>query len=290
MLKKFLLNYKNMKQIDTNKDWFEQWLVGVTDGDGCFGIYNQNGKWCLSYKITQSRYNLRLLFFIKKNLGVGSITKENKKGQFVIRDRKKLREVIFPIFDKYSLLTSKQFNYLKLKEAFTILNDVNTTKIEKDKRLFALKLCLLPDNYISPVWQKTCLPLQKFEHAIKVLSKPWLIGFVEAEGSFYLVNKNAGRIVHGFAITQKLDKIVLEAIRFILHISSNIKYNKNNNFYMLDTTNSRAIENIIKYFFYTMKGMKSAEYRIWARSYNKKKGDYTKLVKIRDTIRNMKHK
>lgn len=37
-----------------------------------------------------------------------------------------------------------------------------------------------------------------------------------------------------------------------------------------------------------MKGVKSLEYRIWARSYVKNKGDYEKLVNIRDTIRKIR--
>lgn len=51
-----------------------------------------------------------------------------------------------------------------------------------------------------------------------VMSKYWLIGFTEAEGSFYLVSKTSTRIVHAFEITQKLDLIVLEAIAHILGI------------------------------------------------------------------------
>ena len=39
-----------------------------------------------------------------------------------------------------------------------------------------------------------------------------------------------------------------------------------------------------------MKGMKSFEYRVWARSYNKHKGDYNKLSSIRDNIRLAKAK
>ena len=39
-----------------------------------------------------------------------------------------------------------------------------------------------------------------------------------------------------------------------------------------------------------MKGMKSVEYRIWARSYVKHKGDFDKLCKIRDIIRKLKIK
>lgn len=115
-----------------------------------------------------------------------------------------------------------------------------------------------------------------------------MIGFVEAEGSFYLVSKDANRIVHGFGITQKLDKVVLEGIRHILHISTKVVYKKNYNYHMLDTTNSRAIKNISEYFFHQIKGMKSVEYRIWSRSFNKHKGDHSKLVKIQNLLRGLR--
>jgi len=92
---------------------------------------------------------LRALYYIKKELGVGSVGKDNTKGQFRIRDRKILFKVIFPIFDKFPLLTSKQFDYLKLKKAYGILEDINLSKNEKDKYLFEIKNESLPVNYIS---------------------------------------------------------------------------------------------------------------------------------------------
>ena len=107
---------------------FEQWLVGFTDGDGNFSITHHGNKWGLSYKLAQSRYNLRVLYYIKKQLGVGSVTKDNTKGQFFIRDRKHIETIILPIFDKYPFLTSKYFYYLKLKKALNILNNVSLTK------------------------------------------------------------------------------------------------------------------------------------------------------------------
>jgi hypothetical protein len=55
---------------------------------------------------------------------------------------------------------------------------------------------------------------------------------------------------------------VLESIRLLLHIPSSIKYKENYNYYILDTTNSRAIKNVIAYFKDTMKGVKSLEYKI----------------------------
>jgi len=46
---------------------FEQWLVGVTDGDGTFHFSESKPQiWVLYFKIGQSSYNLRMLYHIKK--------------------------------------------------------------------------------------------------------------------------------------------------------------------------------------------------------------------------------
>jgi hypothetical protein len=121
-----------------------------------------------------------------------------------------------------------------------------------------------------------------------VISKPWLVGFVEAEGSFYLVSKDTNRIVHAFGISQKLDRIVLEGIRHVLHISTKVIFKEKHNYYMIDTTNSRAISNISNYFLNTMKGIKGVEYRIWSRSFNNHKGNHSKLMEIRLLLRNLR--
>ena len=267
---------------------FEQWLVGFTDGDGNFHISHTNGKWGLSFKLSQSRYNLRVLNYIKKNLGVGSITKDGTKGQFFIRDRKVILNLLIPIFEKYSLLTTKYFDYIKFKKALFILEDISLTKQEKDVKLTEIKESKPDSKYISPIWSTITMPLLDLSQISKVMTKSWLVGFIEAEGSFYLVNKYSNRIVHGFGLTQKLDSIVLEAISKLLHIKTSVRYKELHNHYILDTTNSRAIENIISYFKNTMKGVKSLEYKIWARSYFKNKGDYEELRKVRDLVRNLR--
>lgn len=104
-----------------NKDNFlacGQWLVGFTDGDGSFSIIRvAKGKWTLFFKLTQSTYNLRILYYIKNQLGVGSVHIDSNcdKGDFRIRDRKTIGSIILPIFDKYPLLTSKYFSALATK-------------------------------------------------------------------------------------------------------------------------------------------------------------------------------
>jgi hypothetical protein len=277
----------NEEHLDKDKLIFEQWLVGFTDGDGNFSITNQGDKWGLSFKLAQSRYNLRVLNYIKKELGAGSITKDGTKGQYFIRDRKIIEHKLLPIFDKYPLLTSKYFDYVKFKKALVILNNKDLNKNDKHTELLKLKNSKLTTNYISPVWKSITLPLDINTYK-SVMSKSWLIGFIEAEGSFYLTTKDSRRIVHGFGLTHKLDKIVLDAIKSILHIENQVRYKELYNHYILDTTNSRAVENIIDFFKDTMKGMKSVEYKIWARSYRKHKGNYDKLYGIREIIRKLR--
>jgi len=74
----------------------------------------------------------------------------------------------------------------------------------------------------------------------------------------------------------------------MLHINNPVKYKELHNHYILDTTNSRAVENIIEFFKDTMKGVKSLEFKIWARSYTKNKGNYNKLFEIINTIRKLR--
>jgi len=63
----------------------------------------------------------------------------------------KIYQVLFPIFDKYPLLTSKNFDYMKFKKAYQIMTDSNIDEKEKDNLLLTLKSKNKPKNYISPI-------------------------------------------------------------------------------------------------------------------------------------------
>lgn len=80
-----------------------------------------------------------------------SIDKKNNMGTFRIRDRAAFRDVIFPIFEKYPLLTTKHFYYLRVKKVFGFLEDTNLTKDRRDQ---LVRDCLreTPNGYIAPPW------------------------------------------------------------------------------------------------------------------------------------------
>ena len=249
---------------------------------------DKNGKWVFYFKVAQSFYNLQLLYYIKFMIGVGQVSvPADGNAEYRVRDVKNIINYIIPIFDKYPLLTSKYYNYELFRQAAFILNDKSISIYERHLLLSDLKIRIRPDNYISPAWSKLHNSVNNLEEANSVVSKSWLVGFTEAEGSFYLVTKSLNRIVHGFEITQKLDKIVLDAIGLILGISVTAK----KTYFTVGTTNSKSISNIISYYTNTMKGMKSLEFRIWARSYNKAKTDlkkYEYLTKVRDQMRQIR--
>src|SRR5690606_4315388 len=73
-----------------NSTNFYEWLVGVTDGDGTFHFSKtKKGVWSFTFKISQSNYNLRLLYHIKSMLGVGSVSVPNSKdncAEYRVRD------------------------------------------------------------------------------------------------------------------------------------------------------------------------------------------------------------
>lgn len=88
------------------------------------------------------------------------------------------------------------------------------------------------------------------------MSKSFVIGFTEVDGSFYLVKKDPHLLVHVFEYTIKHEVIVLEAIAMILRINF-IPYKTS-----VVVTDSNEIQYIVDFFHKKLKGIKSLEYRI----------------------------
>jgi ubiquinol-cytochrome c reductase cytochrome b subunit len=102
-------------------DLIYAYLVGLYEGDGYFSI-TKMGKY-LTYElgIELSIRDVQLIYKIKKILGIGVISfrKRNEINMVTLRIRNKehLKKFIIPIFDKYSMLSNKQYDYLRFKNA-----------------------------------------------------------------------------------------------------------------------------------------------------------------------------
>jgi hypothetical protein len=134
----------------------------------------------------------------------------------------------------------------------------------------------ISDTYISSAWKTENFPL----------TKDWLIGFAEAEGSFYITKKDKDRYVHAFGITQKKDRIVLEAIVKELNITTNIRDNLKG-FSGFDVLDSVSLQKVKRYFTKRLKGIKSLDFKIWAKSF-RDKGKHDKLAKVQTHLQTIR--
>ena len=290
------LNNSQDRKANTNdksqkySDEFCRWLVGFTDGDGSFSIVKSGGTYRLHFGLGQSFYNLRILYYIKSILGFGSVTKypAGKMAQLRITDRKVLADIIFPIFDKYPLLTSKYYNYSKFKEAHFLLERKDLTTKEKTNLIEVLKNKELPKDFISPAIIN--LNINSLYHEINSgISIDWLIGFIEAEGNFGIF-PDRGRFNIEFTLVQKLDKVLLELIKRLLHIPSNVRYDPQKKIHVLNTKNSRVILHLINLFQGKFKGIKSLEFKLWSKANYYKSTNIKKVAQIHKIIAKIRNK
>lgn len=231
------------------------WQVGLVDGDGCFSFHKSNNKWTLYLKIGQSVYNLRLLYHVKSIIGVGYVSISNNDAEFIILKLDHILQYVIPIFDRYPLLTSKYYNYNLFKQAAAnIIANKTLSTAEKDAQLMELKHQKIKNKTeVSPAWSIIDYKVLNLTDAEAVISKNWIIGFTEAEGSFYLVVKGKkGRMVHAFEVTQKRDLIVCQALGYIFRANVITKKTYNT----VVTTKTSSIFHIVQYFHRTIKGIK----------------------------------
>ena len=300
-----------------SQDWLEQWLVGLVDGDGCFSIDRHhkasNPVWNLVFKLSLKKTNMRALVKVKQILGAGEIKLTDKKSEMMtlsIRHRDILEKRVFPIFQRYPLLSDKYYQFVRVREISRLLSDTSLSDHEREERI--QNLYEFKFSSISPVLADlvsslnfgsgySCLletPTSHLERSqlTKVMSLPWLSGFLEAEASFYIVKKDSqtGRFCHAFGLSQGGNRVLMEAIRSYLRIRAQVKKRtpksfqclkeSSQSFYSLESTNWRTLQGIRDLLIGNLVGIKSQEFRIWERSM-KFRGNWEKLEKIQHILR-----
>ena len=255
MVKKLITRRQSAEISYKNNDIFQRlsvenlkyaWLVGLIEGDGYFSI-TKNGKYLkYIFGIELHIRDIKLLYKIKNLLGVGTIHLRNTKNRtktatFKITNKSHLKNIVLPIFDKYSLLTNKNYDYLRFKNFLL-----------KDGK-YSLNL---------PYYIRPNIDIYTVENILnKNYFSSWLIGFIEAESCFSIYNNK----VATFEITQTNGKIIILAIKNYLSLTPNITKDNTNN-YKIKVSNIRSIENIIKFIHKApvkLVGYKKLQYLLW---------------------------
>ena len=191
----------------------------------------------LLYKIKAiiSPFHFALLWVWRAGLAslgrVGTINlRENKNtALFRVRNKSHLKNIIIPIFDKYPLISNKQYDYLRFKNCL----------LENIKHAKDLPEYIRP---IKPALNSSPVKIQQFSYF-----SAWLIGFIEAEGCFSLYKPtNDNSTVASFDISQTNSLVILQAIKQFLSLTSKICKDETD-CYRIKVSSVRQIENVIKF-------------------------------------------
>lgn len=158
--------------------------------------------------------DLALLELIKLYFNVGKviIKKDNTKTNviYTVQSIKDLANVIIPHFDKYPLLTQKQADFILFKQIISLMVQGKYLTAEGLIKNLALKASI--NKGFNEKFKQEQEQEQEFPNLIasprpEVLSSlipfnlQWLLGFIEAEGSFFcLVRKNPSHKI-GYQVT-----------------------------------------------------------------------------------------
>jgi hypothetical protein len=226
---------------NTYKNLDPNWITGFTDAEGCFyiNIYkskNSKNNWgvCASFGIMLHIKDKDILLNIKSFFdGIGNIHYSKNVCVYRVNKLQDIINLIIPHFDKYSLITQKQSDFLLFKEIVYLM--LNKEHLNKNGllKILNLKASLnrgIPESlsYLFPDIIKVKKPCVNIT---KNINNNWLAGFFSGEGCFKIDISKSNTCKTGYAIRLHItivqhikDEILMNNIKNSLSLGSIYKY------------------------------------------------------------------
>ena len=213
--------HKELRESSLNTNFIE-WFVGLCEAESNFLIRTRkNEKGGVSgfefvFRIALHKDDVKVLEYIKNTLGCGRLNRERDLVIFTISQLNDIETILIPIFEKFSLNTSKYLDYLYFKKAFFMFRNRKSSGLsieEVNSNIIKLKegMNSKRENFVLPE-----------DHSI-VITGNYLVGFLEGDGSFYLNKHDMTVRVSLPTLTE--NRLVLEKIReFILSLLDEHSY------------------------------------------------------------------
>ena len=170
------LKPKSKMHFSTNNNLdveFYKWFSGFTDAEGTFMIVSQVKGFSFKFSIGLHIDDLNVLNYIKDQLGFGNVYSSYNSCHFNVTKKEDILKLI-NIFDIYLLNSTKRFDYLDFKKAYYLYHNKDELTQELRNQILYIKNNM--NNF-----RKNFEILQEFN-----ISKEWLLGFIEGDGSFSL--------------------------------------------------------------------------------------------------------
>lgn len=165
------------KKLNVSEE-FLFWFSGFTDGEGNFSISLDRTYIRFRFKINLHIDDLQVLKVIKSNLNIGIITIDENRSScaFVVQSFSELKDILCPIFLNFPLHTTKKLDFQDFYSAILIkAKSKNGNLSDSDKvKILSIKSGMNSGRMVF-----------KYDTGPQITINPnWLIGFIEAEGTF----------------------------------------------------------------------------------------------------------
>lgn len=210
------LNNKNLNGLEP------YWVTGFSDGESSFSIrttIDKSRKIPIRilpiFSIELHIRDIEVLNRIKNYFKVGSVTtriKNNKEtATYAVNSVKELITVIIPHFNKYPLITQKQADFILFTDIIGLINDKQHLTEKGLLKILSIKNSMGKGLNIN---MKTLYPnLEYIARPViekqNITSVWWLIGFVDAEGTFYIKTAKSNQVSLSFSISQHSRDVAL---------------------------------------------------------------------------------
>jgi hypothetical protein len=163
---------------------FLQWFSGFTDGEGNFFIGLNNNSIKFRFKISTHIDDIEVLHHIKNTLGIGLVKIENNDySVFIVQDFDNIKNVICPIFNNFPLQTNKRLDFDDFNKAVNI-KEIKGKKLTNSEKNLIISI----KNSMNSNRLITNLPDELNKSFLYNINPNWLMGFIEADGTFGIKN------------------------------------------------------------------------------------------------------
>jgi len=252
---------------------FIHWFVGFTDGEGCFLIRTSSNKNVrFVFRIALHIDDKATLEYIKKTLGVGNLYIGSKVVIYSVNDYDSIKDIIIPIFEYYPLLTIKQLNFLKFKDAFLLKKKYSKLSPIEYQSMVELKSKMNKGLDYNSETVKTFY----IKNNIKNINSYWILGFIEGEGTFgfkglspyFQVPQHSvsvGALDYIKKFLETLCKNITSYLPYKIDLNMTITLNKSTNVYSYALTDVDVLYYIIFPFFSNLefKSRKLVDFQLW---------------------------
>jgi len=182
----------------------DYWVTGFSDAKSTFSVNIVKDKSRFLgirlipvFAIKLNIRDIKVLKKIKNFFNVGSVTVRIRKGKYIgiysVQSLKDLTQVIIPHFNKYTLLTQKQRDFILFSLIVNLINNKEHLTEEGLNKILSIRTSMNKGLTIN--LKKLFTNIVGIERPViknQIIKSPlWLVGFIEGEGCFYLkITKN----------------------------------------------------------------------------------------------------